>query len=340
MFWQIMISFIRNFIFLLSDIAPYFLLGLLIAGLLKVFLPQERLALHLGEKRFFSILKAALIGIPLPLCSCGVLPVAVSLRRHGAGIPAVLSFLVATPQTSIDALFITYGLFGGAFALAYALAALMAGVLAGVLGYFFPSVPPESSEKGLTCCKTTETQKSPWGEALKYAFLDLSRELAKPFSLGLFLAALLVTIFPPGFLGTRVPQGFAQYLIMLLAGIPVYMCSTGSLPLAYSFYLQGFSPGSLLVFLMSGPATNVTSLVVIKKIFGPRAFFLYAGSLILGALSAGILLDYLIQNLNLALVAPEIKEESLAPFQIGAAIFLGGLLLYHLFWPFLKKEKG
>ncbi|NPA48993.1 MAG: permease [Thermodesulfobacteria bacterium] len=329
----------KNLFALLSDIAPYFLFGLLVAGFLKTFLPQEKLARHLGESRLGAIFKAALLGIPLPLCSCGVLPVAVSLHRHGAGIPAVLAFLVATPQTSADALFVTYGLFGGAFTLAYGLAALAAGLLAGILGYLLlphlPNMAPNQAT-GVCCAE----RSSPWKGVFEYAFFELPKELARPLVLGLLLAALLTTLLPPGFLGEKVPPGFKQYLVMLLAGVPVYMCSTGSLPLAYSFYLQGFSPGSLLVFLMSGPATNVTSLVVVKKIFGPRAFLIYAGSLIGGALLAGSLLDLMIARLRIPLLAPALPEETLPLYKVVAALVLGGLLLYHLLTPLFKTEGG
>ncbi len=337
MLWSLGSNFAKNFFSLLADIAPYFLFGLLIAGILKAVLPQEKLAKHLGEGRLRAIFKAALLGLPLPLCSCGVLPVAVSLHRHGAGIPAILAFLVATPQTSADALFITYGLFGGAFTLAYGLAALVAGLLAGFLGYLFltPKNHLSSPQNPRVCCD----QNFPlWKAVLEYSFLELPKEIARPLVLGLFLAALLTTLLPAGYLGTKVPPGLTQYLVMLLAGVPVYMCSSGSLPLAFSFYLQGFSPGSLLVFLMSGPATNITSLVVVKKILGLRAFLFYVGSLILGALLAGSLLDLLIAELNVPLLTPTLPKESLSPFKVAATLILGVLLLYHLF-PF-KKGKG
>lgn len=333
----LLVSFFKNLFLLLADIAPYFLLGLLVAGLLKVFLPQEKLSRHLGRGKFSAVLKAALLGIPLPLCSCGVLPVAVSLRRHGAGLPAVVAFLVATPQTSVDAIFITFGLFGGVFALVYPLAALVAGLMAGTLAYLLgsrgniPEAPP---------LLTPEAPGNPLLKALRFSFLELLAELAKPMTLGLLLAALLATVFPPGFLGAKVSPGAKQYLLMLLFGVPIYTCSTGSLPLAYSFYLQGFSPGSLLVFLMSGPATNVTSLVVVKKIFGRRAFLIYAGSLILTALAAGVGLDLLVERLSFPVRPPVLPEEGLSPLKELSGLLLAALLLYHLTKPYLNPAGG
>ncbi len=335
---DLLISFFKNLFLLLADIAPYFLLGLLVAGFLKVFLPQERLSRHLGRGSFLAVFKAALLGIPLPLCSCGVLPVAVSLRRHGAGLPAVVAFLVATPQTSVDAIFITFGLFGGAFALAYPLAALVAGLMAGTLAYFL--VPRREDFEGPSLLASQDSGKNPLFRALHFSFFELLAELAKPLTLGLLLAALLATAFPPGFLGAKIAPGAKQYLLMLLFGVPIYTCSTGSLPLAYSFYLQGFSPGSLLVFLMSGPATNVTSLVVVKKIFGRRAFLIYAGSLILTALAAGAGLDLLVERLSLPLRPPALPEEGLSTFKELSALLLAALLLYHLTKPYLNPAGG
>ncbi len=334
--------YLRNLFFLLADIAPYFLVGLLVAGLIKVFLPHEKLSKHLGQESLGAVFKAALLGIPLPLCSCGVLPVAVSLRRSGAGLPATMAFLVTTPQTSIDAIFITFGLFGGAFALAYPLAALIAGVSAGLLVYFFFLPHSESPLFGGGSCAAGNGPPSanPLVRAIRYSFLELPAELTKPFVVGLLLAAALTTLLPPGFLGARVAEGPMQYLIMLLAGIPIYTCSTGSLPLAYSFYLQGFSPGSLLVFLMSGPATNVTSLVVVKKLFGLRAFLVYAASLIGTALLAGIGLDLLNQKFTLPLRPPLISEDRLSITEEISALILGVLLFYHLLRPYLTFSGG
>ncbi len=332
--------YLKNLFLLLADIAPYFLVGLLVAGFLKVFLPQEKLSKHLGRERLTSIFKAALIGVPLPLCSCGVLPVAVSLYRHGAGLPAIVAFLVATPQTSIDAIVITFGLFGGTFALAYPLAALIAGTLAGLLTYFFtPKEITPLLNKSPSPAEDVSV-KNPFIKAFKFAFLELPEELTRPLLLGLILAALLATLLPPGFLGAKIPSGMRQYLFMLLAGIPIYTCSTGSLPLAYSFYLQGFSPGSLLIFLMSGPATNVTSLLVVRKLFGWRAFLIYASSLITMALVAGTSLDLVLQKLSLPLKPPVLPEEGLSLTKEASALILVGLLFYHLLRPYLRPPSG
>ncbi|AEH45302.1 permease [Thermodesulfatator indicus DSM 15286] len=320
--------YLKNLFFITADIAPYFLFGLLIAGFIKILLPKEKLSKHLGARNFGSIFKAAALGVPLPLCSCSVIPVAILLARHGAGLPAVVAFLVATPQTSIDALFITFGLFGVSFALVYALAALAAGIIAGTISFFLLKEPAVSLEKGFknACCPSEKTTKTPLA-VLRFAFIELMLDLNRPLLLGLLLAALLVTLLPPGFLGQKIPPGPIQYLFMLVAGIPLYMCSTGSLPLAYSFYLQGFSPGSLLVFLMSGPATNTTSLVIIRKLFGGKTFLVYALSLVGISLLAGILLDFSLTKFTFR--PPQTEKEELSWFKVIAAVFLIGLMVFH-----------
>ena len=332
-------TFAVNFFHILASIAPYFLVGLLIAGLIKTLIPQEKLATHLGASKVSAIFKAAALGVPLPLCSCSVLPVALSLARHGAGLPATVAFLVATPQTSIDALFITFGLFGLPFAVSYALAALTAGIAAGFISFLVLrdkkiSLAPEDLSP---CC--AQNRSSPLREALHYSFGDLMAELARPLAIGLILAALLVTILPPGYLGQKVSPGFWQYLVMLLTGVPLYMCSTGSLPLAYSFYLQGFSPGSLLVFLMSGPATNVASLVIIRKIFGTKTFAVYALSLIGFSIIAGIILDFLWQEGSFVFKPPVDRGAHLSVLNVLAAAVLGTLIIMHLLKSYFRRAK-
>ena len=169
-----------------------------------------------------------------------------------------------------------------------------------------------------------------------FAYGDLLSELSRPLVTGLLLAALLTTVFPAGFLGQYVPTRPGQYLLMLLAGVPIYICSTGSLPLAYSLYLQGFSPGSLLVFLMSGPATNVTSLVVIRKILGGRVLMVYLISLVGFALLAASLFDLLGPKIHLKPSAP--LAEGISPVKSVSAAILGSLLVYHLWRPLFSKN--
>ncbi len=327
--------FIKNLCLLLAEIGPYFLIGLFVAGLVRVYLPQEKLRRHLGGRGWAAVFKAAALGLPLPLCSCGVLPVAISLYRHGASLPATLAFLVATPQTGADAILITLGLFGPLFTLAYALAALLAGVFSGLMArlLFAPQAAVSSACECLTCLGEV-------GRGLRqivwYAYGDLLRELSRPLTVGLLLGALLVSLFPPGFLGELVPRGPLQYLVLLTAGVPLYMCSTGSVPLAYGLYLQGFSPGSLLVFLMTGPATNVTSLTVIRKVFGGRLFWVYLLSLILFALAAGVLLDLV--SLKLPFKAPSPATEGVHPLKVVGGVILAFLLCYHLLRPFFGDE--
>ncbi len=326
--------FIKSLCLLLADIGPYFLIGLFVAGLVRVYLPQEKLRVHLGGRGWQAILKAAALGLPLPLCSCGVLPVAISLYRHGASLPATLAFLVATPQTGADAILVTLGLFGPLFTLAYALAALLAGVFSGFVARLFLKETPVSA--ACECVSCLGQVGRGLRQIVWYAYGDLLKELSRPLAVGLLLGALLVTIFPPGFLGELVPRGPFQYFVLLSAGVPLYMCSTGSVPLAYALYLQGFSPGSLLVFLMTGPATNVTSLTIVRKVLGGRLFWVYLLSLILFALLAGVLLD--LASLKLPFRAPSPQAEEVHPLKVVGGVILAFLLCYHLLRPFFGDE--
>lgn len=285
-------SLIYSLINILNEMSPYILLGFLIAGLLHVFVRQDVLLKHLSGNDFKTVVKAAAIGVPLPLCSCGVLPTAVSLRRQGASKAATTSFLIATPQTGVDSIAATYSLLGLPFAIARPIAALVCAVLGGtVVG----KLCADNIEKAKA--KTEERrEKMPLHRkmyaAVRYGFVDMIDSVGKWLVIGLVIAAL-ITVFVPDslFVGLREVPLVAMLIVVLIA-IPMYICATGSIPIAMSLMLKGLTPGVAFVLLMAGPAANFASMVILNRTLGRRATAIYVASVVVVAIGFGLIIDY------------------------------------------------
>jgi hypothetical protein len=289
----------------LGQMSPYLLLGFLISGILSVFISPKWVEKHLGAGRFGSIVKATLFGIPLPLCSCGVIPVSASLRQHGASKAATTSFLLSTPQTGVDSIMATWGLLGGVFAIFRPLSALVTGIIGGVLVWLFDEdfSKAESGSNSLNGDEPipegfTDKIKS----ALNYGFISLPGEIAKPLFVGILVAGLISTFVAGNILNQYLTSHYLTMLIMLAIGIPLYVCSTSSIPIALSFIHMGVTPGAALVFLISGPATNAATISVIYKILGKKSAFLYLFTVFTGSLASGIAFDYLDQSFSLGVM--------------------------------------
>ncbi len=337
--------FLREFWQLTGEMAPYLLFGLLAAGLLKVFLSPEAVARHLGGRGWREVFKAAIFGIPLPLCCCGVLPTGIALSRQGASRGATVAFLISTPQTGVDSILVTYGMLGPVLAVARPLVALVSGVIGGLLvETLAPGRRIVSPDGGVSLCQVCQDeaclQRHSLGErlgaALRYGFGELLSEIALPLFGGLVIAALVAVILPPGLLGSLVSPGPGQLLLMVLAGLPLYMCSTASVPLAYALLLQGVSPGAALVFLMCGPATNTTAISVIGATLGWRTLLIFLFSIISVALASGYLLDALWPQ---ALTLGERLHSTPEGLALWAEVS-GGLLLGLVFWHLALKLKA
>jgi uncharacterized membrane protein YraQ (UPF0718 family) len=313
--------------------APYLLFGFAAAGLLSVLVPAEKVEQHLGGRGMASTLKAALFGIPLPLCSCSVLPVAMSLRRHGSSLGATVAFLLSTPQTGVDSILVTYSVLGPVFAIFRPLAALLTGVLGGFLAE--RARRDAESMEGIPngpctdeCC--AHTAGHPLVRALRYGFLTLPRDIGKPMLLGLLAAGIIAAIVPDDFFAGAIGTGIVGILVMMLLGIPVYVCATASVPIAAALISKGVSPGAALAFLITGPATNAAALVTIWKVLGSRSALIYVGTAACGALACGLLLDSLFSITGIS--ATHLHHEMIAPW-IGTAsavvllMLLGAALL-------------
>lgn len=300
--------------------SPYLLLGFLLAGLMHVFIPGEYYTRFLARNSFSSVLYAAIFGIPLPLCSCGVIPTAMSLRKEGASKGAVASFLIATPQTGVDSIIATFSLMGLPFAIIRPIAALATAIFGGqMVNTFSPS--PALPREGITnhghtdCCHANDSSPASHAaggasasasataakpsithrlkEALEYAYIEMMEDIGKWLVVGLIIAGL-ITVFVPAEL-FQIFQGntLASMLLVLCIALPMYLCATGSIPIAVALMMKGLTPGAALVLLMAGPACNFASILVINKVLGRRTLVTYLVSIVIGAVAFGYLIDYL-----------------------------------------------
>lgn len=274
-----------------EEMAPYLLLGFLLAGVLSVLISPAVVQRHLGARGWRQVVKAALLGVPLPLCSCGVLPLTVSLRRQGASPGASLAFLIATPQTGVDSYLATHALMGPFFALARVFTALVSGILGGMLLERLegpvPAVAAPAAAGELAPRRT-------WRGGLRYGLFVLPRAIGRAMLIGIVLSGLIMAAIPESYFVDKLGPGLVSMLVMLLVGLPLYVCSTGSIPLAYAFMHMGLSPGAAFVFLVSGPATSAAALVTIHSVLGTRAVVVCVITVAVSAVAGGLLVDQLV----------------------------------------------
>lgn len=294
---DVVIDFGRRFWFLMSEMAPYLLLGFLCAGVLSVFLNERTVARYLGGRGVRAILRATAVGVPLPLCSCGVIPVAASLRRRGAGKGPTAAFLAATPETGADSFLATWGIMGPVFAFVRLGVAFVTGLLAGLLVDRFAADPgtrdagPVDTGGPAAPGGPTRSLAKGLGQALVHGLVVLPRDLARPLVLGLLLAGVMGVALPPGALADLGLSGPLGYLAVTVLAVPLYVCSTGSIPVAYALMETGISPGAALVFLIAGPATNIATMTTMGRLLGTRAIALYLTAIVLSSWTAGLLFD-------------------------------------------------
>ena len=328
MFLTYLGQIVADFFATLTEMSPYLLFGFLVAGLLAVLVSQSLVEKHLGGRGIWPLVKASLFGIPLPLCSCSVIPVSMSLHKHGAGKGATVAFLLSTPQTGVDSIFVTLSLLGPLFAIFRPLAALFTGLFGGVLVDIFAG--PAASEPGhpQQCTNECCNHKANHGRlirGLKYGFVTLPRDIGRAMLIGLVIAAAISALIPDGFFAEKLGTGIFAMVVMMLLGIPVYVCATASVPVAAAMIMKGLTPGAALVFLMTGPATNAASFVTIWKILGRTTAITYIASVAICALLGGIVLDYIAAGVNFHVVA---KHSWMIPMAVQyiCAVMLFGVL--------------
>lgn len=328
---------------LINEMSPYLLLSFFFAGVMHAFIPGMVYNRYLGGKGFKSVFYGALFGIPLPLCSCGVLPTAMSLRKQGASKGATASFLISTPETGIDSIIATYSVLGLPFAVIRPVAAFCNAIMGGWLINKFADkdevVPVDASAK--TCCchhKQEETHHEGFlgkmREALRFGFVEMIEDIGKWLVIGLVIAGLITVFVPDEFFALFRGNTQLSMLLVLCIAIPMYICATGSIPIAVALMMKGLTPGAALVLLMAGPACNMASILVINKTLGRKSLVLYLVSIITMAILWGHVVDYLLpaEWFQMALsVGRCCIEESTSWLNWSSTIVLG-LLLLNALW--------
>ncbi|WNC71391.1 SO_0444 family Cu/Zn efflux transporter [Thalassotalea psychrophila] len=348
-----------NLLELTNEASPWLLLGLIIAGLMKSFVPTQILSKHLGEGKL-AIVKAAFIGAPLPLCSCGVIPVATQLKRSGASSPATSAFLVATPETGVDSVSVSYALLGPIMAMYRPFAAILSAIFTGFLVSTSKAEVMAETDEVKSCCTSTEPQQSNEQEAttsccasktapksdsiltksiqgIKYGFTQLIDDLIIWLFIGLLFATLVRTFLPAEFL-LSYGSGLIAMLIMIAISIPMYICATASTPIAAGFILAGLSPGTALVFMMAGPATNISTLGVIKKEMGGSVLIRYLLGISISAISFGYGLDLVLVAFNISITEQMSHSHEMLPnwFALSCTILLVSMAIKPLRRLFIK----
>jgi len=322
-----------------AQMAPYLLLGFLMAGLLSVFISPAWLERHLGGRGPGPVIKAALLGIPLPLCSCGVLPVGASLRQHGAGRSATTAFLLSTPQTGVDSILVTWTMLGPFFALFRPLAALVTGLAGGgAVQVLAPDEHHMVADRSVPDTRPTGLGRR-LTAALSYGLEILPGDIGRALVIGLVLAGILGAVVPASFLDHYLGGGALAVLAMMMVGIPLYVCATGSVPIAAGFIHMGASPGAALAFLIAGPATNVAALTTVDRILGRRAAAVYLLTAAGSAFGCGMALDWLLPRASLAI--PFLGGVPHAHESVGWGSQLGAVcLVLVLGWSWLRRRRG
>ena len=283
---------------LVNEMSPYLLLGFLLAGLMRTFVPTHLYHRYLGQPSFRSVVNAMLLSLPVPLCSCGVIPTAMSLRKQGASKGATVSFLIATPQTGIDSIIATYSLMGLPFALLRPLAAIVTSLLGGQLTNWLDTNHPQQS----ITYKEDEFEHHPTGiwnrlrQALHYAFVEMMQDIGRWLVMGLLIAGIITVFVPDSFFAMLAGNTALSILVVLVCAVPMYLCATGSIPIAVALMMKGLSPGTALVLLMAGPAVNVASMLVVRKVMGLRTLLIYLLSVVGGAVTFALSVDYLLPS--------------------------------------------
>lgn len=335
-------GFSTSLLNVVCEMAPYLLLGFLIAGVLHVFVPQRFYANYLSRSNKLSVVWAALLGVPLPLCSCGVIPTAIGLRNEKASKGAIASFLIATPQTGIDSILATFSLMGLGFAVIRPVAALVTGICGGLLVNWLVREDDAKDESAASC--QVERGNRLW-RVLKYAYYDMLRDIGLRLLVGLVVAALIQVAVPDEFFLQFGSQPLLQMLVILVIAVPMYICSTGSIPVAAALMMKGLSPGAALVMLMAGPAVNLASILVVNKAMGRRFTSVYLMTIVGFAVLFGLLLNAAGSSLfalHSSLVAPHgdccMSTSALpSPFKLVCATVLTLLIIFALMMKLFSK---
>ena len=289
-----LLDFFKEFMSILNMMSPFLLLGFLFSGLLSVFIPKTIFQKHLAQNNMKSVFWAAALGIPLPLCSCGVIPTAMSLKKEGASNGATVSFLIATPQTGVDSILATYGLLGLPYAIIRPVFAFILAMFGGGLVNLWGQKKTHDhrpSEYKPEHKQEHKHKHNPIKEVFEYGFVSTIQDFGKWLVLGLVVAAAITAFIPSSYFEILSDNYILNILAILLVSIPMYVCATGSIPIALSLIMMGISPGAAMVLLIAGPATNMASIIVLRKVLGLRTTIMYIVSVIIGSIICAYTID-------------------------------------------------
>ncbi|HDP35226.1 MAG TPA: permease [Candidatus Hydrogenedentes bacterium] len=311
-----------------GQMSPYLLFGFLAAGTLHVFVSPAWMRRHLGGRGMLPVVKSVLMGVPLPLCSCGVIAVTASMRKQGAGRGAATGFLLATPQTGVDSIAATWGMMGPALGVFRPVMALITGMVGGGLAALFDR-EDDAPATGNSCgdgCEDEERPERSVREVLRYGLVTLPRDIAKPLIVGVIIAGAIAALAPRDMLAPYIGGGVFAMMGMTVVGIPLYVCATASIPVALSFMHLGASPGAALAFLIAGPATNAATIATVWKVMGKTTAAIYLGTVFVGAVASGLLFDGISGSFGEALVHDMAHEHEHEAGGVWTPVFWAALL--------------
>jgi len=356
-----MVEFINAIFYMFNEAALYLLVGFGVAGMVRYLLAEERVLRWFGRDDFGSVMIASLLGIPLPLCSCSVLPVAVAMRQRGASRGAVASFSVSTPETGVDSISITYALLDPIMTVARPVTALATALVTGsAVNWLYKNDPKDGDQNGIEngqdgstsdacageddaggscCCSAKSPGETPEGQpeedgnfflrSLRFGYVTLVDDMVSILVFAFVFSGLITVILPDRFFEFPMAQGFSGMLLMLFVGIPFYICATGSTPIVASLMLKGLSPGAAIVFLLAGPATNAGTVIALIRYLGKKAVAAYLICVAGMTLLAGLVVESIYKDYSLdpAKVAGQVSETVPSTIKVIASLIFGCLLL-------------
>lgn len=332
---ELLIKLLENILFLANAMSFYILIGLLIAGILKQLIPDDFISSHLGENKTASVVKATLFGIPMPVCSCSVIPLAKSLQKEGASKGAVQSFLISTPITGVDSILATYSFFGWFFTLYRVITSVIIAIITGIMQNFMDNKEEAKAEESTccsSCCCNSHAPEEKKGfnskEAMKYAYVTLFGDIYKALFIGLIFGGLFTTLLPKEMLEPLFAHQFLTYFAVMIIAMPLYVCATASLPIAAAFMLSGMSGGAAFVFLSAGPATNTVTMGVVAQMFGKKALALYLGSIAAFSILFGYLFDTFFSKLEVLSISTQMEQLNL--LDTVSTVIMFALIGYYL----------
>ncbi|WP_428022978.1 SO_0444 family Cu/Zn efflux transporter [Arcobacter sp.] len=361
---ELILEFVLNLLKLLDAMSIYVILGLFIAGILKQLIPDDFISSHLGTNSTTSVIKATIFGIPLPVCSCSVIPLAQGLKKEGASKGSIQSFLISTPITGVDSILATFSFFGLVFTIFRLVSSVIIAIIVGLVQNFVekeekveikpsfqafapnssfsvnatfkPQINPSSENKGSccsssSCCDSSSKAKKPFSlkSALSYGYGTLFSDMAKSLLIGLILGALFTTFMPQEYAKLLFDNKILTYFVILIVAIPLYTCATASLPIAAALMLHGMSAGAAFIFLTAGPATSAVTMSVVYKMLGRTSLVIYVSVICIMSLIFGFIFDLYFQNLEVLSISHDMDESNI--FKSLASLAMLILIVYHLY---------